>query len=232
LLSVIIPVGPDETGLSQALLADLQYLPADSEILFGCTTAQKPFSEVESVLKALQGYKVQFLYAATGRAQQMNSGAAAASGEYLWFLHLDSRFDPSLITQLMRNIETYPQALHYCWLKFMADGPRLMFLNGWGANLRSMLFGTPFGDQGFVLSRQLFERLGGYSETVSCGEDHLLVWQARQQGVKLKCCYRPLLTSARKYRSQGWLSLTCRYQRLWLQQAWPQFKQLVRQRYF
>ncbi|WP_415889970.1 hypothetical protein ACMXYV_01270 [Neptuniibacter sp. SY11_33] len=229
-LSVIIPVGPVEEEVPQGLLHDLQHLPKGSELIFVvCKQAQ--FALAQSCA-SLSNYSVKWLCTEPGRAIQMNFGAQEAGGQYIWFLHLDSRFEGCLVSSLLDNLNREPERLHYCSLAFTADGPSAMPINALGANLRSRLLGVPFGDQGFLISKHLFEQVGGYPEAAAYGEDHLFVWYVRQQGIKLKCCSVPLSTSARKYEEKGWFKITFLYQRLWLKQAWPEFIKLVKQRYF
>lgn len=232
LLSVVIPVGPEESEVPQGLIEDLHFLPENSEIIFvGCDeNAQQSLKQVAH--DRLQAYPIQWFSSAPGRALQMNKGAGYASGNFIWFLHLDSRFSPRLIDRLLANLTLYPDHLHYCLLAFIMDGPAAMGVNSFGANLRSLLLGVPFGDQGFLIKRELFYKVGGYPETAPYGEDHLFVWRVRQQGIKLKCCHQKLRTSARKYGRQGWLSLTLLYQKIWIKQAWPEFIRLIRKRYF
>lgn len=234
LLSVIIPLGPDEdlaaALLSESLLDDLCFLPQSSEIIFAsCKSIDQ--AKKDEITQRLSPYPVNWLLTEQGRAIQMNTGAAHAKGEFLWFLHWDSRFEPGLIDRLRHNLEHWPRRLHYCRLEFMPDGSGPMLMNQWGANLRSWLLGVPFGDQGFCIRRELFNQIGTYPTTVPYGEDHLFVWYARQQGIKLKCTQWPLRTSARKYKSKGWGFLTARYQLLWLKQAWPEFIRLLRTRF-
>lgn len=233
LLSVVIPVGPEEIEISPGLLEDLFFLPRQTELIF-VLCEQSPLLAQQAVLEqqvqgALSHYPQIWLSTRMGRAAQMNAGAAAARGEFLWFLHLDSRFQPQLIDQFVDNLTCWPQRLHYSLLRF-SDGPARMPLNGLGANLRSLLLGVPFGDQGLAVHKDCFAKIGGYPEA-DYGEDHLFVWYARQQGIKLKCCFNYLSTSARKYENKGWLQLTCLYQKRWLTQAWPEFLKLLRQRY-
>lgn len=222
LLSVIIPVGPAETQIPQGLLYDLQWLPQATEIIFvGCHESQQ--SALQQSTRSLTQYPQTWLYTTVGRAAQMNAGAQQAKGQFLWFLHVDSRFEPELSDQLISNLQQYPNRLHYCLLRFMQDGPEGIYLNGVGANIRSWLFGTPFGDQGLAISKTHFAMVGGYPEDAVYGEDHLFVWYARQQGMRLKCCWQPLVTSARKYQDKGWVKLTLAYQKVWIKQAWPEF---------
>lgn len=194
-ISVIIPLAPDETEH-----ADLVRALAQSPAILECLTPSEG-----------------------SRALSLNAGARAARGEILWFLHADSRPAPDAVDALHASFEKAPDALHYFALAFAPDpGIPLIALNAWGANLRSRLFGAPYGDQGLALSRTLFSRLPGFPEDAPYGEDHLFVWRARQRGVRLQRVSSRIVTSPRRYRNEGWLRLTLRYQILWIMQALPE----------
>lgn len=103
-----------------------------------------------------------------------------------------------------------------------------MLINEIGCWIRSRILGVPFGDQGFALSKQNFERIGGFPEGAPYGEDHLFVWRAKQRGIRLQCTGAPLYTSARRYAETGWVKLTWDYARRWTRQAWPEWRRGVR----
>lgn len=107
--------------------------------------------------------------------RQMNFGAKNATRRFLWLLHADSRVDSIAVTLLQEALVDPLPGVYYFDLAFRADGPRLMCLNAWGANLRSRYLGLPFGDQGLCLSRETFQKLGRFDETAPYGEDHLLI---------------------------------------------------------
>jgi len=222
-ISVIVPVAADDASRLPMLIEQLATLPANSEIVVcrtrGSTSPATPPGQLRIVDVLSPG----------GRARQMNVGASRASGDWLWFLHVDSLLAPQAVSQLVRFAHADCNALGYFRLKFRDDGPRLALLNAWGANLRSRVFGLPFGDQGFVLRRELFFRLGAYDETLPFGEDHLLVWRARQARVPLIRLRSTIATSARKYARYGWLRTTLRHLSLTVRQAWPQWRRLKRQ---
>lgn len=226
-LSIIIPVGPDEDQL-HGLLDDLVVLPEETEIIL-VTAEEYEFHHTQLVEREHPlRHRIRRVQASPGRASQQNAGAAAAQHEYLWFLHADSRVKPECLTAIEAALATAPDALHYFCLAFIDDGPRLIRLNEWGARLRSQILGLPFGDQGFCLHRDQFARIGGFPEHAPYGEDHLLIWHARQAGIRLRCTGTELQTSARKYREKGWLALTLRYQFLWIKQALPEGYKLIR----
>ncbi len=212
-LSVIVPVAPGDTTWRQ-LLPDLGALRMGAEVI----VVQADHQEI-SAPHGWPAHLVLRLYRApAGRARQQNVGAAVARGDMLWFVHADSRLPARTLLVLERYLEGPADALAFFDLRFATDGPRLAFLNAWGANLRSRWFGLPFGDQGLLLPRVRFEALGGFDETLGKGEDHLLVWQARHSGLPLRSLNAPILTSARTYIRGGWLRTTVRHAVLTLAQ--------------
>jgi hypothetical protein len=218
-VSVIIPIGPGESG-PFALLSALVLLPPKWEVIFA-------LCEPRDDLAVYCNKRVYTVISSAGRAVQMNTAAQASQGEVLWFLHLDSILTIDMISALQRGLKSAPAALQYFRLAFDQDGAGPTRLNAWAANLRSRRLGVPFGDQGLCLSAQHFHALGGYPENVSYGEDHLLVWHARQRGIRLNELDATLCTSARKYRARGWFRLTAVYQWRWMSQALPQYIRLL-----
>lgn len=213
-LSVIVPVGPGELAWRD-LLGDLAALAESAEVILVAPTGESPvdFCAADHGLEL----PVRWLEAPRGRARQQNAGAAAARGNMLWFLHSDSRL-PADTVRTAQNADA-PNSLGYFDLRFRGDGPSLVWLNSVGARIRSRWLRLPFGDQGLLLSRRLFHELGGFDESLACGEDHALVWSARRAGVPLIPLEAPLFTSARRYREEGWLRTTLRHARLTIGQA-------------
>lgn len=225
-LSVIVPFGPDETE-GAALLEQLQALPRDAEIVLARVEGHP--LPMKSKADA-NGVATRVCASPAGRARQMNVGAQAARGSWLWFLHADSCLQSRTLTALDAFLAEDQDALGYFDLRYRDDGPRLAHFNAIGANLRARWFGMPFGDQGFVLPAPWFDRLGGYDENAGYGEDHLLVWRARAVGLPLRRISAPLASSARKYAHQGWGRTTLRNLCLTASQAWPQWRRLRKER--
>jgi cellulose synthase/poly-beta-1,6-N-acetylglucosamine synthase-like glycosyltransferase len=220
-ISIVVPVGPGDDAWRELLAQLGPRLRAETEVLLAATTPEPPeFSALKPA--ALPPAYWRWLVGPPGRAAQQNHGATAAGGRFLWFLHADSRLEPDALVVLWQRLSADPAALWYFDLRFLPDGPRLMWVNTVGTRFRSRLLGLPFGDQGLALSRQTFDRLGGFREDQPYGEDHLLVWAARHAGVRLRPVGCALYTSARKYRQRGWLGTTLTH--LWLtwRQALPQ----------
>ena len=78
-----------------------------------------------------------------------------------------------------------------------------------GVRLRCALFATPYGDQGLLISRRLFDEVGGYGD-IPIMEDIDL---ARRLGrTRMKFFEAPAVTSAERYRRDGYLARALRNQ--------------------
>ncbi|WP_171182642.1 glycosyl transferase family 2 [Alienimonas chondri] len=213
-VSVCIPVGPGE-GAWRALLDDLGPFgnAGGKAILCGPGDSPSGLAEWAEWIPADR----------PNRASQMNAVARTADGAMLWFLHADSRLDAGAIRSAVERGQRLGRAVGYLKLDFAADGPPLTRLNGWAANLRSRMLGMPFGDQGFFLSRELWEELGGFDEAAPYGEGHLFAWKARRAGAFLIELPATVTTSARKYQRRGWIRTTATHVWLTARQAAPQW---------
>lgn len=164
-------------------------------------------SAQEQLLDDLKQLNHEIIVSSEGsRAKSLNVGAAKASQDFLWFLHADSRVSTKNLVDLEQALGKDSDALHYFDLAY--EGGGLAALNAGGANIRSRLLGLPYGDQGFCISKSLFDQIGGYPENAPYGEDLLFVRLAKRAGIKLNRIPSKLVTSARKYQQHGWLKLT------------------------
>lgn len=224
-IAIIIPMGPDEPEWP-ALMDDLAVCPAGTEVIVVAIIGSEIPIWLADIPPHLTHLSWHWCTAPQGRALQLNQGAKLATASYLWFVHADSRLTQQNIIALQQAIGQASGRLYYFDLSFYFDlssankSSRRLIINEWGAKFRSNVLGIPFGDQGLCLSRQQFESLGGYRTDLAFGEDHALVWAARFNGIPVYACRVKLATSAAKYQQYGWGTLTLRYQRMWLQQAY------------
>lgn len=211
-VSIIIPLAAEETEW-RTLLPRLPVGGDDEIILAANTTAPADFTAAPAV---------RWLHCErSGRAAQMNTAAAAAGNNFLWFVHADSRPAAAALPRLRQALHTDATALYYFPLRFY-DGGHKMRINELGVFLRCALFHNPFGDQAFCLSHTVFWQLGGYAEDAPYGEDHLLALAARRAGIRLRRVKSCMATGARRYVNEGWWKTVIRFQRLWLRQ-WRQY---------
>jgi len=204
-LSIVIPVGFNEICWRR-LVDDLTSLDQSVEIIL---SACQPIPENLPIFN-----HVYWIQSEQGRAKQLNAGAKRASRQVIWFLHADTQLSDGVVEALNQFIQQTELSLGYFDLKFAQDGPWSTRLNAWAANLRSRYARLPFGDQGLIVRKSVFERLNGFDESVLIGEDMDFVIRAQSMGINLFPLAAALITSARRYRQYGWLKTTLKH--LWL----------------
>lgn len=138
--------------------------------------------------------------ARAGRATQMRAGAAVATGSVLWFLHADTIVPPNadrLIVQALQHTRAG-------WGHFdvqLSQTRLLLRCVAWMMNQRSRLSGIATGDQGVFVTRQAYDRAGGFPE-IPLMEDIALSRELRRRG-RPACIRQPLVSSARRWLAHG-----------------------------
>jgi hypothetical protein len=135
-----------------------------------------------------------------GRGSQLHAGAKAAKGNWLLFIHADTQLSQGWVEAMGAHINNSPKAA-YCKLAFDQTGfaPRWIALM---ANLRSRLFGLPYGDQTLLISQELYRASGGYPN-IPLMEDVALARKLRKQ---LQTLPITATTGSERYIKDGWLT--------------------------
>lgn len=203
-LSVIIPALNEAMGLP-LLLRDLRRLDAH-----GLEILVVDGGSTDGTIAGAEAGGATVLRTTPGRARQLAAGATAARGDWLLFLHADSRLGPAAIQALATALDR-PRPFAVAVFHFAIDLP-----GGWkgfierGQALRETLFGLPYGDQGLLVRRDSYEAAGGYPD-LPIMEDVALVRGLRRRH-HIHRLPAPLLTSGRRYRERGvlrtWLEHT------------------------
>ncbi|RFP90288.1 glycosyltransferase [Rhodobacteraceae bacterium 63075] len=195
-ISVIIPVLDGEAGLPATLGALGEGLEAGliRELVLsdgGSRDATRAIAESAGAVWA-EG--------APGRGAQIARGVAVAQGEWLLILHADTVLEAGWAGAVRAHINQHRGMAAHGDLAFTATGPAPRIVAGW-ANLRSRLFGLPYGDQALLVEVGLLDELGGYPE-LPLMED---VAMARKLRGRFRRAGFIALTSARRYETEGWL---------------------------
>jgi rSAM/selenodomain-associated transferase 2 len=103
------------------------------------------------------------LSAPRGRGGQISAGAREAQGRWLMFLHADTTLEPfwsTTVTPFMKNKNNVLRAAYFTFALDDASSAarRVEVLTNW----RARKFGLPYGDQGLLMSRTMYESLVGY----------------------------------------------------------------------
>jgi rSAM/selenodomain-associated transferase 2 len=135
-----------------------------------------------------------------GRALQMNTGARAARGTILLFLHADTLVSHEALRTLVEDFPGSRRAWGHFEVRLSGGQPMLRIVETM-MNLRSRLSGIATGDHGIFVRREAFEEIGGFPE-IPLMED--IAISRRLKRVSRPCCPRVrIVTSSRRWEANG-----------------------------
>lgn len=199
-VSIVIPTLDAAKHLRRSLppLAEFQVLDLLREVIVADGGSSDETAAIAEAAGAV------FVSAKKGRGQQLAAGAEVARGDWLLFLHADTVLQPAWERAVREFIADADNLRRAGYFRFALDDKRLGARRiEWFANLRSRLFGLPYGDQGLLISRGLYRQLGGF-RPLALMEDVDLVRRIGRAGLKMLGA--TAVTSAERYRHGGfWL---------------------------
>ncbi len=150
-------------------------------------------SDGTATLAASLGARV--VSAPRGRGSQLAAGVAAASGDWLLLLHADTR-----LSRGWRETPLTPERAGFFRFTLDSDEPRarrVERLVAW----RCRVLALPYGDQALLIHRDLLAEVGGVRSLPLMEDVDLVRRLGRRRLVALGV---PAITSAEKWRRQGW----------------------------
>lgn len=192
-ISVIVPTLNAGVGLHHTLSCLMEAVDAGliREVIVSDA------GSTDQTLEIAKDWGAEIITSAPSRGGQLRRGCAQAKGDWLLVLHADTVLSAGWSGAVGLHLHTGKAG--WFSLAFDNGGARGRLVAA-GANLRSRL-GLPYGDQGVLIPRQMYDAVGGYRE-IPLMED---VAMARALKGKLRKIEAVATTSAAKYHSQGWL---------------------------
>ncbi|MEM5516829.1 TIGR04283 family arsenosugar biosynthesis glycosyltransferase [Henriciella sp. AS95] len=195
-ISIIIPTLNAAADLPACLDALIPGLKAGlvRELIVSDGGSQDP------TLAIAEGTGAEIVQSQPGRAKQLIAGAQKARGDWLLFLHADtvlSRDWPERVADHMRDRAGKAAVFT---LAFRSDHPMAKHVSA-RANRRARWLGLPYGDQGLLLPRALYDEVGGY-EDLPLMEDVRIIQAIGKQ--RFSILSAEARTSAAKYERDGW----------------------------
>lgn len=143
----------------------------------------------------------QVISALPGRGGQLAAGAAGTS-DWLLFLHADTVLSARWVEAAGRFMDSPAgnESAGYFRLRFDSDSPRARTVERLAA-WRCRTLGLPYGDQGLLIKRAFYERIGGYRALPLMEDVDLVRRIGRHRLVALDAKAK---TSAARYERDGW----------------------------
>ena len=199
LLSVVIPALDEEARLPAAIRS----VRGEAEVI----VVDGGSRDATRSVAAQEGARV--LTAPRGRGLQLAAGARAASGEWIVFLHADTRLESGWAAAIAALSSDMVGGA----FRFAIDSPRPAFrIVEAAVLLRVRLFALPYGDQGVFARRAAYDRAGGIPE-LPLMEDVAFVRRLRGAG-RLAFPRPRAFTSPRRWERHGIVGTTLRNWRL------------------
>jgi len=194
-LSIIIPVLNEATGLVPVLERLQGFRRQGTEVIVvdgGSTdgTAERARALADGVTSSRRG-----------RGRQMNAGAALATGDVLLFLHADTLLPSAAPSLIVAAIDDGA-----CWGRFdvrIEGSIRGLGLVAFMMNWRSRLTGIATGDQAIFVTREAFQRHGGFP-AIPLMEDIVFSGWMREEA-RPACLKAKVTTSGRRWEKHGLL---------------------------
>ena len=191
-LSVVIPVLDREAALS----ATLEALPPVGEVIVVDGGSSDRSVEIA------QAFGASVIRTPPGRGRQLRAGAHEAAGPWLLFLHADTRLDEAAWSAVMQFASDPSSTERAGSFRLALDDrawqARLIEL---GVRARRAMLALPYGDQGLLIHRSLYDRLGGFADLPLMEDVDLVRRLGRARIVQLP---GKATTSAERWRSRGW----------------------------
>lgn len=201
-LSIVIPTLNEGAGIRAALTSLRRLRSAGHEVIVA-----DGGSRDETVARAAP-LADHVLHSPAGRAHQMNTGARAATGEVLLFLHADTLLPPAADHAITTGLRHGTRRWGRFDVRLAGRHPALRVIER-AMNWRSRATGIATGDQAMFIRRHTFEEVGGFPE-IALMEDIELSRRLKKHAGRPLCLKQHVVTSSRRWERGGVLRTVVR----------------------
>ncbi len=154
-ISIIIPTINEANNLP-LLLSDLSGIQKEGEIIIvDCGSEDKTID-----IANIYGAKV-FISKERNRGLQLNIGAENSKGEWLIFLHADTRLTHDCFKKINSFLKGNKNNIYY--FEFKINHKKIIYrVLEILVNFRSKFFKQPYGDQGLIIHRTTYFKNNGF----------------------------------------------------------------------
>ena len=189
-ISIIIPTINEANNLP-LLLSDLSIIQKEGEIIIVDCGSQDKTIDIANIYGA-KVYKSK----ERNRGLQLDMGAKNSKGEWLIFLHADTRLTNIWFTQIKSVLKGHKNFIYY--FKFKINDKKIIYrLLEILVNFRSKFLKQPYGDQGLIINRKIYLKNNGFRK-IPLMED-VDFFRRLKNKTNLKQLNLPIFTSSRKW---------------------------------
>ena len=189
-ISIIIPTINEANNLP-LLLSDLSNIQKEGEIIIvDCGSEDKTID-----IANIYGAKV-FISKERNRGLQLDIGAKNSKGEWLIFLHADTRLTHDWFKKINLFLKGNKNIIYY--FEFKINHKKIIYrVLEILVNIRSKFFKKPYGDQGLIIQRAIYFKNNGF-RNIPLMEDVDFLRRLNQKK-DLKQLNFPIFISSRKW---------------------------------
>jgi len=189
-ISIIIPTINEANNLP-LLLSDLSSIHKEGEIIIvDCGSEDKTID-----IANIYGAKV-YQSKERNRGLQLDIGAKHSKGDWLIFLHADTRLTYDWIRKINLVLKGDKNSIYY--FKFKIDSNKIIYrVLEFFVNIRSQFFSQPYGDQGLIIHRDAYFKNNGFRK-IPLMEDVDFLRRLKNKK-DLKQLNLPIFISSRKW---------------------------------
>ncbi|MFV8571500.1 TIGR04283 family arsenosugar biosynthesis glycosyltransferase [Marinobacter sp. SBS5] len=206
-LSIIVPVLNEAAALPNLLahLSHWQQRGAEVVLVDG--------GSIDQTVDIARGAGFEIITTSAGRASQMNAGALACHSEHLLFLHADTRLPDNADYILVRTFTSSSLV----WGRFdvaIEGRSKMLPVVATLMNWRSRLTGIATGDQALFMTRELFNKVGGFPEQPLMEDIEI---SKRLKTISPPVCLKQkVITAGRRWDARGsWPTILLMWQLRW-----------------
>ena len=189
-ISIIIPTINEANNLP-LLLSDLSIIQKQGEIIIVDGGSEDKTIDVANIYGA-KVYKSK----ERNRGLQLDMGAKESKGDWLIFLHADTRLTHDWFTKIKSVFKGDKNFIYY--FKFKISNKKIIYrVLEILVNFRSKYFKQPYGDQGLIIHKSIYLKNNGF-RNIPLMED-LDFFMRLNSKKDLKQINLPIFTSSRKW---------------------------------
>jgi len=214
-ISIIIPTINEASNLP-LLLSDLSSIQKEGEIIIVDSGSEDKTIDVANIY----GAKV-FISKERNRGFQLDLGAKNSKGDWLIFLHADTRLTNDWFRKINSVLKGDKNYIYY--FKFKVNHKKIIYrVLEILVNFRSQYFKQPYGDQGLIIHRTIYFKNNGF-RNIPLMEDVEFLRRLNNKK-NLKQLNLPIFTSSRKWEKTNIFLQALKnwtYRRRWLKGESP-----------